>query len=83
MTRGRPSINLRMRRILIIAAFAAATALGSHAQTFSVTHYFTGGSDGGNPMAGLTLDRGGKLYGTTETGTVFRLAPSGSGWYGL
>jgi hypothetical protein len=80
MTRGRPSINLRMRRILIIAAFAAATALGSHAQTFSVTHYFTGGSDGGNPMAGLTLDRGGKLYGTTETGTVFRLAPSGSGW---
>jgi uncharacterized repeat protein (TIGR03803 family) len=67
-------------------------APGMQAQTFTVIHAFTGGSDGANPAAGFTLDRGGKLYGTTEwggapgelcspgCGTVFKLAPAGSGW---
>src|SRR5581483_3699775 len=53
------------------------------AWTYSVLTSLTGG-DG--PVASLTLDRSGNLYGTTFMddpagyGSVFRLAPSGSGW---
>jgi len=50
---------------------------------FSVLYSFTGGDDGGNPMAGLTADAAGNLYGTTTgggaggwyCGTVFKLSP--------
>lgn len=54
----------------------------------SVLYGFTGGSDGGNPAAGLLRGRQGELYGTTSgggsnphcpgCGTVFRLDPSGA-----
>jgi uncharacterized repeat protein (TIGR03803 family) len=43
-------------------------------------------TDGTFPQAGLIMDAAGNLYGTTESGgsnsggTVFRLAPSGTGW---
>lgn len=58
------------------AAFAlvllcALTLLGmtpTQAQTYSVLHNFTGGNDGATPKAGLALDRGGNLYGTTSAG---------------
>ncbi len=56
-----------------------------HAQTFQVIHSF-GVQGGRNPSAGLTIDRGGNLYGTTngggaaDAGTVFKLAPRESGW---
>lgn len=46
----------------------------------------TGTNDGANPMAGVTFDKSGNLYGTTSAGgaysygTVFQLAPSSSGW---
>ena len=54
----------------------------------SVLHSFTGrGSDGADPMAGLTFDKDGALYGTTSSddrdngcGTVFKLASVGSGY---
>lgn len=52
--------------------------------SLTVLHSFTGGSDGGNPGAGLIMDAAGNLYGTTEGGgagfgTVFKLDPvSGS-----
>ncbi|HZL67993.1 MAG TPA: choice-of-anchor tandem repeat GloVer-containing protein [Candidatus Limnocylindrales bacterium] len=65
----------------------------SQAQTFTVLHNFTGGADGYDPSAGLTIDRAGHLYGTTlfggytggtcagfGCGTVFRLIQQGSGW---
>lgn len=52
-----------------------------------VLYSFTGGADGGNPYAGLVMDKAGNLYGTTEQGgdvslcygrgcgTVFKLTP--------
>jgi len=52
----------------------------------SLVYSFRGGDDGGNPYAGLTPDAAGNLYGTAPLygkgggGTVFQLAPSGSGW---
>lgn len=55
------------------------------AQSFKVIHTFTGGQDGGLPYAGVTMDRGGNLYGTAGFGgkgfgTVFKLALKGSNW---
>jgi hypothetical protein len=53
-----------------------------------VLYSFTGSTDGYAPNAGLILDQGGNLYGTTYLGgsgypgdgVVFQLTPSGSGW---
>ena len=53
--------------------------------TETILYSFTGGSDGKNPGAGV-IDVNGSLYGTTggggtyNYGTVFKLAPSGSGY---
>lgn len=68
----------------------------ANAQTFTVLHSFSGGRDGGNPLAGLTRDSAGNLYGTTASGgnsgggctsngfvgcgTVFKLTPKQGGW---
>jgi uncharacterized repeat protein (TIGR03803 family) len=62
----------------------------AQAQTFGVLHNFTGGQDGANPAAGLTLDKAGNLYGTAVyggtgcapdgCGTVFQLKHKGAGW---
>jgi uncharacterized repeat protein (TIGR03803 family) len=50
-------------------------------------HLFTGGDDGGEPVAGLVFDGSGNLYGTTTVGgcvsgcgMVFELKPVSSGW---
>jgi uncharacterized repeat protein (TIGR03803 family) len=54
--------------------------------TESVIYSFTGGNDGTNPPAGVTVDAHGNLYGTTSfggahgVGVVYELSPSGSGW---
>jgi uncharacterized repeat protein (TIGR03803 family) len=48
-----------------------------------VLHSFTGGKDGGYPVAGVIMDAAGNLYGTTlqggdfGAGTVFKVNPSG------
>jgi uncharacterized repeat protein (TIGR03803 family) len=53
--------------------------------TFAVLHSFTG-SDGTDPVTGLTPDGAGNLYGTTSSGgsggdgIVFELVPSGGTW---
>jgi uncharacterized repeat protein (TIGR03803 family) len=52
----------------------------------SAIYSFTGGNDGANPPAGVTLDAHGNLFGTTSfgganfVGVVYELSPSGSGW---
>ncbi len=71
------------------------SSLGATAQTFTVLHTFSGGKDGAYPYAGLAIDKKGNLYGTANQGgnlkapcppvndgcgTVFKLAPSKSGW---
>jgi len=56
---------------------------GSQAQTFKVIHSFSGGTDGAGPLAGLTIDSSGNLYGTTSSGgdlgqgTVFKFTNKG------
>ena len=52
----------------------------------TVLHRFTGGSDGGTPLASLLRDRSGNLYGTTYSGgdasclcgTIFKVSPAGA-----
>jgi uncharacterized repeat protein (TIGR03803 family) len=50
--------------------------------TFTVLYTFTGGADGGSPLAGVARDSKGNLYGTTNGGgtsgfgTVFKVTPS-------
>ena len=52
----------------------------------SVLYSFTGGADGGDPVAQVIFDSAGNLYGTTvlggsaNLGTVFELTPTSSGW---
>jgi uncharacterized repeat protein (TIGR03803 family) len=52
--------------------------------TLHVLHNFTDGTDGALPLAGLTIDRGGNLYGSANVGgsigagTVYNLKRSGS-----
>ncbi len=78
---------------LLLALTTTPTQL-AQAQTFTVLHNFTGGTDGAVPIAGLSMDRTGNLYGTTigggiqgthcgsfgGCGTVFVLSNKGSGW---
>jgi uncharacterized repeat protein (TIGR03803 family) len=72
-----------------LAMFGVLTVLApspGFAQTFTVLHAFTGGADGGNPFAGVTVGGPGVLYGTTvnggttERGVVFKLEKGGLGW---
>jgi uncharacterized repeat protein (TIGR03803 family) len=54
--------------------------------TESVLYTFTGGADGGEPLAGLAIDSQGNLYGTTAiggsfgNGTVFMLSFASGTW---
>src|SRR5262249_40423949 len=64
------------KRIFRAAFSAALTAVvlvlalphSAQGQTYTVLYNFTGGQDGANPRAGVTLDRAGNIYGTTSTG---------------
>jgi len=47
--------------------------------TEAVLHSFTDGTDGLNPLAGVTIGKGGALYGTTyNANNVFKLSPPAS-----
>src|SRR5207253_1886931 len=69
--------------------FAGATGSSPPAITEQVLYKFcpqVGCTDGTNPEGGVIMDASGNLYGTAyyggshNGGTVFKLAPSGTGW---
>ena len=74
-------IRLAVAVVVLSAIFAAQAA---RAQTFTVLHNFTV-AEGGNPHAGVTLDKAGNLYGTVVGAAGYgmvcaRLKHKGSGW---
>ncbi len=82
-----PTRYLRVGVIAVAVLLALATITGqtARAQTFSVLHYFSGGTDGGNPSSSLTVGGAGTLYGTAaesqgQFGVAFKLTERASGW---
>ncbi len=86
------SIALRLASLFLIALSLSAPR-SAQAQTFTVTHTFTGERDGATPLGSVTLDHAGNLYGTTSAGgfkgndcpqagcgTVFKMTRRGAGW---
>ena len=68
---------------LALLMIASATQL--HAQTYTLLHTFTGGSDGSQPPSGLTMDSAGNLYGVAISGgmgygVVYKMTHGASGW---
>jgi hypothetical protein len=62
-------------KFLVFASLMSLAVCVLNAQTLTVVHNFTGGPDGGAPLAGLTADHAGNFYGTTQeggTGNCFR-----------
>jgi len=61
----------------LISAFAFLLVLTvsvipqAQGQAFSVVHNFSGGSDGGDPLAGLIIDGVGNLYGSASSGGAY------------
>ncbi len=87
------TFNMRSSRLALataVLAIAIAGTRSAHAQTLTVLYSFTGGTDGGAPVAGLVRDGQGNLYGTTSSGgrrivrlpqacgTVFKLDTAGN-----
>jgi uncharacterized repeat protein (TIGR03803 family) len=70
--------------VFAIALALTAVVTSARAQTFSVIHNFTNGTDGGNPLSGFVMDAKGNFYGTANAGgtfgygLVFKMSPSGT-----
>lgn len=70
--------------LFIFLSTMALAAARASAQTLTVLHSFTGGTDGKSPQAPVIADKSGNLFGTTEyggthkDGTVFELVYSPS-----
>jgi uncharacterized repeat protein (TIGR03803 family) len=64
--------------LIAISGFLVGATYAFAKSAEKVLYAFTGGTDGGNPQAGLIVDEAGNLYGTTASGgannvgTVFR-----------
>ena|SRR5579862_1041352 len=78
--------SLKFAGFAVVLSLVLATGV-AQAQSFTVLHEFTGGNDGAQPYAGLTLDRSGNLYGTTHSGNsgtnwgnIYTLRREGTGW---
>jgi len=79
----------RVVQQLVLAGAMVFLASAAQAQTYNIIHNFAG-RDGSGPSFGLTSDRAGNLYGTTELGgthcgdsgcgTVFEMVRHGSNW---
>ncbi len=82
----RTSLRAATAALAIAFTLTVVASQAAQAQTFNIIHTFTGGPDGGYPIAGVTLDRAGNLYGTAFLGggaggfgTVYQLKPRASG----
>jgi uncharacterized repeat protein (TIGR03803 family) len=67
--------------LLAVIFCLSATSVAAAAGRDFVLYSFQGGTDGGAPYAGLTVDKNGNLYGTTAgvgglPGNVFELSPT-------
>lgn len=86
---GRPLV----RSLLVCVLMVIASAI-LQGQTYNILFNFNQGQAGSEPIAGVTLDAGGNLYGTTTfggsmagqclnrsgCGAVYKLVHRGSGW---
>ena len=74
----------RWKISFIVFAYMAAAAISSPAQTLTVLHKFTGGTDGYSPCCGLVQGLDAKFYGTTtqfganNNGTIFKISSAGT-----
>lgn len=82
--------------VLAVMVLLFLATSGSQAQNHTILHSFTGGIDGANPFAALTVDRGGNLYGAASgggrgscppingyaagCGVIFKLTHKPTGW---
>ena len=83
-------ISLRRSAVALVSLMVLAVlfVIGptAKAQTFTVLHNFTNGTDGSYPRAGVTVSPSGVVYGTAEgggtfgNGTVFKLSQVNSTW---
>ncbi len=83
-------LSLRLRTVALVSLIVVAALLAilptAQAQTFTVLHNFTAGTDGAYPEAGVTVGPSGAVYGTarsggtTGSGTVFKLSQVNSTW---
>jgi uncharacterized repeat protein (TIGR03803 family) len=69
--------DFRVLIALLVVAIAISVTTAP-AQTFTVLHAFTGGTDGQSPSTGLLLDHHGNLYGTTY-GVLYGAPPGNYG----
>jgi len=80
------TFRMKAKSALMLSCVLALVSAAAEAQSYTVLHYFTGGSDGANPQAGVTLGGPGTLYGTTvqggtnAMGVVFQLKERLSAW---
>ena len=79
-------IELQIVTLAMAITFGLAIAPFAQAQTFHVIYSFAGHGTSANPIAGVTLDQHGDLFGTSSWGgqfgggTVYELKHTGGGW---
>ena len=66
--------------LMLFCALVFTWDVPAQAQTYTILHNFTEGTDGYYPEAGLTLYGAGNLYGQAGRNSLFRLRQLGTGW---